>query len=367
MTRRCLTAAAALLAAFLPPPLEAQHVYESDSGICGFDLEDRGFYTFEDFQYFKPPVADLRKARHTARVYRDTPLPYSAGAAGVDSTSANLFFDGSFGESFPFIGWNFEEGDIPNCMRAAGVTTFLRASAHVLIDTDQTSNPVMNTDYRIGFGLSGRPLKAFRPLAFKLHLFHESTHIGDEYVLEATEDPDFRRWNVSYEAVELLASLDHFDPTASWGLPAYVRAYGGGRRLTSLFDIFSDFRLEYDQYVTRDTFGPTPLLVASQWEAQTGAELYLRAWAADHLNHGHFFKWQYTVAAVDVSRLNLLDVANPETVWSTHAMVGLVWGDHFNAQNSNQLTLDWYRGVNPHGQFRNSELDWIGVTLTVRF
>lgn len=350
-----------------PAPAFAQHETQTPAGACGFDIEDRGFYTFEDFQYFKPPVADIRTPRHVARVYRDTPLPYSAGVQGVDSTSTDLFFDGSFGETFPFLGWNFEDGDIRDCMSVAGIATFFQASAHVLLDLDQTSNPLMNTDYRIGFGMSGRPLRSFRPFAFKLHLFHESSHIGDEYVLEASEDPGFRRWNVAYEAVEVLGALDYFDPGGSWGWPAYLRAYGGGRRLTRFFNVFEAFELEFDQYVTRDTFGPTPLLLANQWEIQTGAELFLQGWSPDHLGHGHFWKWQYTMAAVDIARVNRFDTAAPESVWSTHAMVGLVWGAHFNAQNSNQLSLDWYRGVNPHGQFRTAETDWIGLTLTLRF
>ncbi|MDH3222421.1 MAG: DUF1207 domain-containing protein [Gemmatimonadota bacterium] len=367
MYRSLVLVATFLLALSSPALVSAQHETETAYGRCGFDIDDRGFYTFEDFQYFKPPVADIRTPRHVARLYEDTPLPYSGGAQGVDSTSTHAFFDGSFGETFPFLGWNLEEGEIRDCMSAAGVATFFQASAHVLIDLVQSSNPVMNTDYRIGFGLSGRPLKSFRPLAFKVHLFHESTHIGDEYVLEAAEDPAFRRWNVSYEAVEVLGALDYFDPGGSWGWPAYMRVYGGGKRLTSFFNVFEPFRLEFDQYLTRDSFGQTPLLLATQWEAQTGAEFFLQAWPSDHLGHGHFWKWQYSMAAVDVSRVNRLDVADPESVWSTHAMIGLVWGAHFNAQRSNQLTVDWYRGVNPHGQFRTAETDWIGLTLTLRF
>ena len=341
--------------------------YMSPAGECGFDLEDRGFYTFEDFQYFKAPVADIRTPRHVARAYRDAPFPYSAGTQGVDSTASNLFFDGSFGETFPFMGWNLEPGDIPNCMSAAGYSTFFQASAHILLDTDSPSNPVINTDYRVGFGLSGRPFRSFRALAFRAHAFHESTHIGDEYALEASRDPAFQRWNVSYEAIEGFLALDHYRNTHRFFMPAYVRAYGGARRLTNLFDVFSPWTAAFDEFVTSSTNGSNPLLASEQWEQQLGGELYLRGWLSDHLDHGHFYKWQYMMAAVDIARVNLLDVAAPGMVWSTHAMAGLVWGDHFNAKRSNQLTLNWYRGVNPHGQFRNSELEWLGLTLTIRF
>ena len=362
-----LRAALAALPLLWADPASAQHAYMSPAGECGFDLEDRGFYTFEDFQYFKPPPADIRTPRHSARVYKAEPLPFSGGVAGVDSTDTDIFFDGSFGETFQFIGWNLEPGDISNCMRAAGITTFIQASAHVLIDTNLSSRPVMNTDYRLGFGLAGRPLRIFRPLSFKVHLFHESSHIGDEYVLEASEVPGFRRWNISYEAVEALLAVDHFDDGEWWGWPAYMRVYGGGRRLTSFFDISEPWKGGFEEYVTRDTFGQRPLLVASDWETQAGAEFYLRAWEADHLGHGHFFKWQYTMAAVDLQRTSLLDVATPTQMWSTHAMLALVWGDYFNARSSNQLAAEWYRGVNPHGQFRNSELDYWALSLTIRF
>ena len=345
----------------------AQDHHAAAEATCGFDLEDRRFYTFDDFQYFKPPIADIRTPRTTARLYRDEPLPFTAGAAGVDSTSTSVFFDGSFGETFPFMGWNLEPGDITNCMSAAGLVTYFQASAHTLVDLSQNSNPVVNTDYRVGFGLSGRPLRAFRPLAFKLQAFHESTHLGDEYTLNAAEVPAFRRYNVSYEALEALLALDYFDHGGGFWTPAYVRVYGGGRRLTSGFDLFSPWKREFEEYVTLDTFGPDPLLAASQYEIQLGGELFIRSWEADHQSHGHFWKWQYIMGAVDLSRSNLLDPVNPKTVWSTHAMVGVVWGEYFQAKGSNQLAIDWYRGVNPHGQFRDSELEYFSLTLSIRF
>ncbi len=350
-----------------PDALRAQGHRAGEVGQCAFDVEDRGFYTFEDFQYFKPPAADIRTPRHTARVYQSTPLAYSAGPAGVDSTSTHLFFDGSFGETFQLLGWNYEPGDIDNCMRAAGVSLFAQASAHILIDTQLSSHPVMNTDYRIGAGFTGRPFRGFRPFSFKIQFFHESSHIGDEYVLSAAPVPEFKRWNVSYEAIEALVSLDRYDEADFWGWPVYLRAYGGGRRLTSFFDVTEPWKNRFEEFITRDTFGQAPLLLAHQWEAQAGGEIYLDAWEPNHVDHGHFWKWQYTMAAVDFSRTSLLDTVTPETMWSTHAMLGLVWGEYFNAKRSNQLALEYYRGVNPHGQFRNSELDFWALAFTVRF
>jgi hypothetical protein len=83
-------------------------------------------------------------------------------------------------------------------------------SFHVIEDFKDTSNPIVDTDYRFGFmtkfqlGLTERLRVGVRVVPWN----HESTHLGDEYTILASEDPLFERVNVSYEYWEYGLSLE---------------------------------------------------------------------------------------------------------------------------------------------------------------
>ncbi len=72
------------------------------------------------------------------------------------------------------------------------------------------SNDLINTDFTIGFPLAYRT----GPASWRLKLYHQSSHLGDEFVLNTNPT----RVNLSFEALELLASREF----------GAVRAYGGG-------------------------------------------------------------------------------------------------------------------------------------------
>lgn len=72
------------------------------------------------------------------------------------------------------------------------------------------SNDLVNTDFTIGFPLAYRAGWT----SLRVKLYHQSSHLGDEFILNANPT----RVNLSFEAMELLASYEFGD----------VRAYGGG-------------------------------------------------------------------------------------------------------------------------------------------
>jgi len=77
-----------------------------------------------------------------------------------------------------------------------------------------SSNDLINTDFTIGL-----PLVYRAPLAtLRLKLYHQSSHLGDEFVLATTPT----RVNLSFEAIELLAARE------LGGAGGPVRVYGGG-------------------------------------------------------------------------------------------------------------------------------------------
>ncbi|MFO7671040.1 MAG: hypothetical protein R6W31_15390 [Bacteroidales bacterium] len=98
----------------------------------------------------------------------------------------------------------------------------------LLIDMfEEKTSPVINTDYF--FGLKFAALKYIdhphiRNIGLKLvPVFHESTHIGDEFSIHGYHDlPGFRRVNVSYEAWEIAAVINDPDTIKSNLLSAKV-------------------------------------------------------------------------------------------------------------------------------------------------
>src|SRR2546423_4270699 len=69
---------------------------------------------------------------------------------------------------------------------------------------------LMNTDYRIGLPVTYRPAS----LTTRMQLYHQSSHLGDEYMVHANA----QRVDLTFEAAELLVS----QRLAAW------RVYGGG-------------------------------------------------------------------------------------------------------------------------------------------
>lgn len=102
----------------------------------------------------------------------------------------------------------------------------------LLIDMfEQHTAPVINTDYF--FGLKAAAVKYtghrhIRNIGLKfVPIFHESTHLGDEFSIHGYHDlPGFRRINVSYEAWEIAAVINDPDTIRSNLLSAKVGFQG---------------------------------------------------------------------------------------------------------------------------------------------
>lgn len=109
----------------------------------------------------------------------------------------------SFGETFAFVrSPQYEWGEWEFGMQAM---------ADAILDMTKRSYDLANDDYFVGFTGSVRT----RGVTTQLRLYHISSHLGDEYLLENGAE----RGSVSYEAIDLLAS---FEPVK------WLRVYGGG-------------------------------------------------------------------------------------------------------------------------------------------
>ncbi|MBW2448364.1 MAG: DUF1207 domain-containing protein, partial [Deltaproteobacteria bacterium] len=109
----------------------------------------------------------------------------------------------SFGDVIPFLRRN-----------GPGETTWeiaLHAGVFSIFDIDAESFDLINSDFMVGPALNVRHGR----FSAMLRLFHQSSHLGDEFLLRRETD----RINLSYEAV---------DAILSWDAKEWLRLYGGG-------------------------------------------------------------------------------------------------------------------------------------------
>lgn len=209
----------------------------------------------------------------------------------------------SFGESFTFY-------RAPAFDDAAWEIGF-QAAVFAIFDLEQESLDLVNADYL------GGPVLAFRegPVSALLRLIHQSSHLGDEYLLRT----DIERINLSYETVDLLLS---------WHVLDGVRVYAGGGNI-----VHSETDLD-------------------RWVLHAGAE-YLAPPS---------FGAARPVAAVDVQSKQYTD-------WT--ADVSLRAGVQFQDENAPrgrvQLMVEYYRGSSPNGQFFVDDIEFVGLGLHFYF
>jgi hypothetical protein len=86
----------------------------------------------------------------------------------------------------------------------------IQGSIFSVFDFGAPSNDLVNADYLGGLTFS----YALDSLVFLTRFFHQSSHLGDEYLL----NNDVERINLSFEALEVLASYD---------VRPWARVYGG--------------------------------------------------------------------------------------------------------------------------------------------
>lgn len=195
---------------------------------------------------FEHTRASLRDPHFGMRVYLsdkvpgtlspiDNPSSPDADARAAADTRPHIFWDVAFGERAPVLGW-YDVHPTRSVRHARGFQLNIDAAAFLLLDFRAQSDAVINTDYRIGLSADLRPWSdGWDRLSFSVGAFHQSTHLGDEYVLSARTIQDTGppavnpylpfRGNPSYLAFPLTVSFDLVPDT----LPQYsARLYAGG-------------------------------------------------------------------------------------------------------------------------------------------
>ena len=182
----------ATAAAQIPAPTRCA-VGIPESEVSGYVPLPRG-------DVFCPLLADPKGQRSFVSYLRETQdgadNDMNVGSVGISDAFGLLRFGGS------------KPGD--------GFQVSLQGSVFAQFDLDVSSYDLINADYIIGLPITMRS-GAF---SMRLRLYHQSSHLGDEFLLRE-DNPKFERENISFEAAEMIVSLD--------GGP--VRLYGGGEYL----------------------------------------------------------------------------------------------------------------------------------------
>jgi hypothetical protein len=246
-------------------------------------------------QLFRPLIADPRWP-HFAAAYQ-----YYVNEGEITHVGAV-----SFGETFTLYRERLGRG---------WWETGVQAGVFAVFDLAADSKDLINADYLVGVVLGYRH-ERFSALA---RLFHQSSHIGDEFLLANRVR---NRVNLSYESLDLRLSYELLDDA--------LRLYGGGGYL-------------FDQE-------PSSL---DPWSLQWGVELR-SPWP------GPDSAWR-PIAAVDMQN-------RQENHW--HVDVSARAGVQFEgvlAGRSLQLLVEYFRGHSPNGQFYKEKLDYLGLGVHFNF
>lgn len=249
---------------------------------------------------FKPLLADPRWA-HFSASYRHY---------------LNDNFDGinigavSFGETIPFYRGNFGRSLV---QWEAG----LQAGVFSDFNLGASSSDLVNTDF-IASAYSSIRARQFSAFG---RIYHQSSHLGDEFLLRR-QNSTFERINLSYEGADLRLSYE---------FPYGVRLYGGGGGL---------FHKE-----------PSALKV---WMTQYGVE----------------FRSPWRMNFAPIRPIIAADFKNfQENNWSTDvsARAGVEFDNLQVLGRKLQILIEYFNGNSPSGQFFKSNVEYIGVGAHYHF
>jgi hypothetical protein len=202
---RGLSAIAAIAFVLVAADSVAQTVEAPRCGSGARAPESRGAVFFPQDQIFCAILADPKEARSFVSRLRGT-FRSLDHPSGKTTTIASV----GVGDSYGLIRWR---GPTPS----EGVQLDVLGSIFAQFDLGTPSSDLINADYLVGLPIT------FRRSGFstRLRVYHQSSHLGDEYLLRSEDGEDVNRQNLSFESVELLASQE-------WGL---LRVYAGGERI----------------------------------------------------------------------------------------------------------------------------------------
>ena len=261
---------------------------------------------FPDGDVFRPLFADPKQPQTFATLQavrnRDSKTSATVGSVG-------------FGENFGF--YSRRQG-------CNGWQVGLLAGVFSQFDMNAPSTDLINTDYVVGFPVSWRS----GLFSTRVRLYHQSTHLGDEFVLH---NPGVGRVNYSYEEGEAILSLD---APGGWG-----RLYAGGGYL-----------------LHRE---PANL---DRLKVQAGVELRGPTWSSGPIER--FVSGPLVVTPVLGADFKTFEQLN----WTLNTnVVGGLEFSRAGALRRFRILVNYYHGNNPYGQFYGQKVESVGLGMYLAF
>jgi len=247
---------------------------------------------------FRPLLADPKEPRFSGSLQR-----VRFRDVGESLDAAFVGFGGTFGL------WGLRQEK--NCN---GLQVNIFAAVFSQFNLDAPSSDLINSDFQFGLPLTLR----HGPLSVRLRVFHQSSHVGDEFLLN---NPGFNRVNLSFEMVEAIASL-HL---------GWARVYGGGGYL----------------YNRKPALDRGTLQWGLELRAPRRPSLFFGS-----LVEGLLFAPVFGADFRSVEQLG----------WNINSSLlgGLEWSRPASTRRL-RLLLSYYRGRNPYGQFFDQKIETYGI------
>ncbi len=221
----------------------------------------------------------------------------------------------SIGDTIPF-----ERGDWPDHWQwEAGI----QADAFAYFNTDTVASDLQNTDFMVGGYFAAR----HRNLSFLVRYYHQSSHLGDEFLIAnpAYYGTDSLRQKISYEELNALASIDLLHRT--------IRLYAGAGYLGDV--------------------APSDL---GHWRFHYGIEY-----------HGAVFFHKGTCYMSPVAGIDFKNWSENNYSTDISAVGGVQLTNGKPDSSKLQFLLEFYRGHSPYGQFFVNEIQYVGVGIHFYF
>ena len=275
----------------------AQNIDAPRCGTGVHESEAIGVVGFPQDQIFCPLIADPKEPRSFASLLQGT-FPSIEKPSGKGTTIASV----GLADSFGLVRWGGPSA-------GEGVQLDVVGAIFAQFDLDSASNDLINADYLVGVPLTIRR----SGFSARARLYHQSSHLGDEYLLRSSA---IQRENLSYESLELLASQE-IGP---------LRLYGGGERI-----------------LRRDPETVKLKLLHAGAELRSGRTGPLQL-----------------VGGVD---LKTTEQHNWAQAFSARAGVEIARAPAGHPVRLIMILLEMYKGVSPYGQFFQEDISYVGAGI----
>ena len=314
-------------------------------------LYSQGLWLFESRPVFEPLRAGVRDVNMSAAIGWADRVEFL-----VTPDERRFVWDIDVGAEMPIVGWESQSmaaGELVAGAHAVGL--WFPISFHMIEDlAGDESNPIINNDYR--FGLMGKAaygLTDSRSVGLRLHVGHESTHLGDEFSIAGQRafPQSFERINVSWEYLDVTGQLRQILSNDHW--------YSIRLGVTSTLPL-------------RDTYYSTGQ--GSLTESPRGEVTPSRNWFDPHVGveyeaEGLLGQVGSVYASTEIRWRSIYDYHKPVTGAAEDRQMSINFVIGARKSGYSQLGrfspfVRFYQGVNPHGQFRNQrDFSFVGFGI----